>query len=212
MKRQTESEYLEMGGNVYKVNAGKGKPIYPEILYRTYDQIEAMLSHYSRVLLVRVDIRYHSTEQTNRVMTKLCGKLKKRLNTKAYDYLNRFAYSWAREQKNSVAPHYHLVLMLDGRKVQTSHRIIELVEDICWRFDWPAPYIPEHCYYLLKRSEVGGKAMADALYRISYLAKVNSKDKRPSNTHDYGTSRIKPRTDRKNNPVKPTDQNTEVTA
>jgi len=201
MKRQTESEYLEMGGNVYKVNAGKGMPIYPEILYRTYEQIEAMLSHYSRVLLVRVDIRYHSAEQTNRVMTKFCGKFKKRLNTKAYDYLNRFAYLWVREQKTSVAPHYHLVLMLDGRKFQKSHSIIELIEDICWRFGWPDPIPPKNPYYLLRRSEVGGQAMSDALYRISYLAKVNTKDKRPSTTHDYGTSRIKPRTY----------QNTEVT-
>ena len=196
MKLQTESEYLMLGGNVFKVNAGKGKPIYPEILYRTYDQIEAMLSHYSRVLLVRVDIRYHSAEQTNRVMTKLSSKLKKRLNTKAYGYIKRFAYVWAREQKTSVAPHYHLVLMLDGHKIRHPYRIIGLVEDICWRSGWPDPITPDNCYYMVRRSEIDGKAMADAIYRISYLAKVNTKDKRPSTTHDYGTSRIKPRTKR----------------
>ncbi|WP_417667644.1 YagK/YfjJ domain-containing protein [Pseudidiomarina sp.] len=195
MKLQTESEYLMLGGNVFKVYAGKGKPIYPEILYRTYDQIEAMLSHYSRVLLVRIDIRNHSAEQTNRVMTKLSSKLKKRLNTKAYGFINRLGYAWAREQKTSEAHHYHLALMLDGHKVQHPHRVIELVGDICWRSNLSA-YTPRNCYYLLRRSEIDGQTLANAIYRLSYLAKVNTKDKRPSTTHDYGTSRIKPRTKR----------------
>ncbi len=177
----------------YRVNASKGKLIYPEIMYQTYSQIEAMLSHHEKVLLFRLEIHYHSFESTNQIISKLVSKLKRRLNTKAYKFIKRLGYVWAREQKTSEAPHYHAVFFLDGDKYQYPGKIIDLIEDVCDRLDFPKPYTPKNCYYRLRRSQLGNRVMRSAIYRISYLAKVNTKGNRPEKTHDYGTSRIKPR-------------------
>ncbi|OPX54134.1 YagK/YfjJ domain-containing protein [Oceanospirillum multiglobuliferum] len=212
MKRSIESEFMLLGETAYRVKARKGWPLYPEIIDRGYEQISSMLSHHCRVLMFRLDIRLYDFESTNRLMTCLCKKLKQRLSVRKYHRLKRLGYLWAREQATSEAQHYHAIFLIDGTKIRHPANVIKLIQDICYRWDWPKPYTPKNCFYLLERNEPESLTMRLAVHRMSYLAKVNTKDKRPSTTHDYGTSRIKPRTDQKNNPMNTADQNTEVTS
>jgi len=193
MKRPIESEFMMLGQTAYRVKARKGWPLFPEIVDRGYGQINTMLSHHCRVLMFRLDIRFYDFESTNRLMTRLCKKLKKRLSTSKYFNLKRLGYLWVREQATSDTPHYHTIFLIDGTKIRHPGNIIRLIEDICLRWNWPKPYTPKRCFYLLERKEPESLTMKLAIHRMSYLAKVNTKGQRPSTTHDYGASRIKPR-------------------
>lgn len=196
MKRPIESELMLLGDTAYRVKARQGWPLYPEIVDRGYEQISAMLSHHCRVLMFRLDIRFHDFESTNRLMTRLCKKLKQRISVSKYHNLKRLGYLWVREQATSEVPHYHAIFLIDGTKIRRPGHLIRLIEDICYRWDQPKPFTPRNCFYLLERDQPESLTMRLAIHRMSYLAKVNTKDKRPSTTHDYGTSRIKPRTKR----------------
>ena len=48
---------------------------------------------------------------------------------------------------------------------------------------------PENPYYNVNRGD--HDEIQQTIYRLSYLAKTRSKDKRPPQTKDIGTSRIK---------------------
>ena len=158
---------------------------YTKILYQSIQQIESMLSHHQRVFLYRFDLHCKSYSHCNTALSKFISKLKYWVMSN-YDTL-RLAYIWVREHKPPTpTQHYHVVIMVDGSKVDTPYPIVKKIREL-WAGE---PYFPKSPYYRMKRHHY--RSIQDAIYRISYLAKVATKSAKKKATNAYSCSRIKP--------------------
>ena len=97
-------------------------------LDKAIDLIETMTERHSKVLTVRVDVRYPSSinsDGTNRDFQHLMENLMKDYERKGYDpqYIAR------REQKKSRNPHLHLGLAMDGSKKSARNNVINDIEN-----------------------------------------------------------------------------------
>lgn len=189
MRRVVRAERVFIDGLEFRVNADSKKGVYLEIIEAAKQQLDAMLSHHARVLVIRLDIRQPDYTADNKPMSRFMGKLLKRLKRR-YE-TERIGFVWVRELERAKQQHYHLALMLDGRAVRHPARVIELAEEIADRWDWPAPYTPRSCYYLIHRMD--RERYQEALYRLSYMAKERGKFHKAQAANNYGRSAVKPR-------------------
>ncbi|PKG39145.1 hypothetical protein [Psychromonas sp. Urea-02u-13] len=74
---------------------------------------------------------------------------------------------------------------IDGDKVRHSKKLLELIKTVWSDMSGHVPTI-RNPYYFIDNTE----QRAEAIYRLSYLAKARGKTARPSQTKDYSTSRI----------------------
>ena len=157
---------------------------YTKILYQSIQQVESMLSHHQRVFLYRFDLHCKSYSHSNTVLSKFISKLKYWVMTN-YGTL-RLGYIWVREHNPPTpAQHYHLAIMIDGSKVDTPYLISRKIGAL-----WTGKsYFPASAYYRMKRNNY--QSIQDAIYRISYLAKVATKSAKKKTTNAYSCSRIK---------------------
>ena len=193
MKAVVKGGEVNLCGTEYTLPLSMGgEGHYLPILQRTMEQLDAMLSYYSSVLVIRTDIRLQFFTATNELMSKIMRKILKRLKSGRFNQ-NLVGYVWCREQHTSDAQHYHLILMLNGHKNRHPHNIIKLIEEICewWDRDFSKPYTPKNCYQVVRRGDQDAKQIF--FVRASYLAKVKTKGNRPLMTNDYSSSRIKPK-------------------
>lgn len=170
------------------MNTGPNKPIFTHQLRKTLEQLDAMESHHNRVLVVVFNLHMPFYTKGNQVVTKFLNKVRYEL-TKNYK-LTRLGYTWCRERKNADTQHYHFALMIDGSKVQHPKKLLRVLSGL-----WDACSNGGHlqrlgnCFYFLKRGDE--TVRSKITYRVSYLAKVNTKQSREGLTNDYGTSRLK---------------------
>ncbi|WP_415887690.1 inovirus-type Gp2 protein [Neptuniibacter sp. QD37_6] len=169
--------------------AGKGH--YAGALDTIQGQFDAMLSYHCKMLVVRVDLKMKYFTESNKMLSDFWDALKRPFASRLNQ--NRFGYIWCREMGESGGHHYHVVLLLDGNKHQTSYKIIEIVEEIWMRWGQPKPYTPKNCYYMVQRGDT--EAYLDAFNRASYLAKVATKEGLPPRKNKYNGSRLKPKVD-----------------
>jgi len=174
-------------GETYWVNSKKSG-LYTKTLGVILGQVEAMLSHHNKVLLVRFDLHQPEYTDTSEAVTKLFKRLGDYLKPKYK--LTRVGNVWVREMERAKSQHYHCVLLVDGNKFKTSYRLMERIR---WYWEalfdgsihWPQP----RCYYLLTRNN--RETMQEAIYHISYLAKGRGKGYKPKQAKNYGASRLK---------------------
>ncbi|MGR2768634.1 YagK/YfjJ domain-containing protein [Photobacterium ganghwense] len=148
------------------------------------DQLSVLLTHYSRLLMIRVDFKCLASTTDNKYLSVFMRKLVVCLK-KQYRCL--VGYTWVREQVEDKAPHYHTALFLNGHKVNHPSSIIKRIMSMIEDQQTLNVYIPKNCYYpILRHCERSQQA---AIYRLSYLAKHITKGNRPRQTKDYQTSR-----------------------
>lgn len=184
-KGVSNNNHYAYGGEYYEVNTGGGKyEVYPTIL----DGIIERLKIHNRAFVIRFDLHQkdHRTE-TSEMVTKFIDRLRKRLRT-LYSDLGAIHYVWTREHEKAKAQHYHVALMLNYDKVNNAFKIGKLIRKI-----WES--IREGNTVHLVSSEthevIDRQSFADAVYHLSYLAKVRGKGYRPPQAKDYGASQIK---------------------
>ncbi|OUR68618.1 hypothetical protein A9Q73_03655 [Bermanella sp. 47_1433_sub80_T6] len=152
-----------------------------------------MMSHHSKVLVVRYDFHLYDHTECNTIMSKFIRKLKRRL--KPHYNFKRVGYIWAREWNKSrgqaKAQHYHCAIMLNGNQVRHPDKINAIVTDIWERLGQAHVYLPKHQYYLIKSTD--RETLAAARKRLSYLAKVYTKGNKQRYTNNYSTSRLIPK-------------------
>ena len=97
-------------------------------LDKAVDLIETMTERHSKVLTVRVDVRYPASmnsDGTNKDFQHLTENLMKDYERRGYD----LQYIARREQKKSKNPHLHLGLALDGSKKCDRKSVVEDIEN-----------------------------------------------------------------------------------
>ncbi len=163
---------------------------YNAILQKCYEQLDAMMSHHSKVLVIRYDFHLHDHTDCNKIMSTFIRKLRKRL--KPHYKFKRMGYIWVREWNKekglATAQHYHCAIMLNGNQVLHPEKINGIVIDIWDRLGQAHVYLPKHQYYLIKHGDT--EKLASARERLSYLAKVYTKGNKERYTNNYSTSRI----------------------
>lgn len=171
------------------INVTNKHGCYQAILKPAKEQLDAMLSHYSRVLVFRLDLHVYDYTGSNDKVSKMLRQLKLWLKEK-YD-MEATGHLWVREVEKAKQQHYHFVIMLNGHKIRYPKKVIEWIESYWTLRNEPKPYTPRECYTMIKRNDQA--TYNKAFYRLSYLAKERSKGYKDKTANNYSTSRIKPR-------------------
>jgi hypothetical protein len=181
----THDKAITVNGNTWWVNS-KGSGLISHSLKVMINQIDAMLSHHSKIHIIRFDLRVYEYTENNAIITVFNRRLHKWLKRK-YN-LKRIGFMWCRELETAKQQHYHYALIIDGHKVNYPHELTNKVKEI-WRQLDGSEYFPKNCYYNVKRNDYD--TIQTAIWRISYLAKARGKGYKPEQTKNHSTSRIK---------------------
>lgn len=186
MSYVTNAKYISLSGNTWAVNSKKSGLI-SHALKAMVGQVDAMLSHHSKIHIIRFDLRVYEYSDTNNQIS-LYNKYLHRWLKRKYG-LSRIGFCWCREIETQKYQHYHYVLIVDGHKIRHPYEILPKVKEIWEVYLRGSEFTPKNCYYNVKRGD--HKTLQTAIYRISYLAKSRGKGYKPAQTKNYGTSRIK---------------------
>jgi len=184
----TRDKAVTINGKTWWVNSAGSGLIY-HFLHAMVGQLEAILSHHSKIHLIRFDLRIYEYTENNKLISKFNKKLQRWLEQKYK--VSRIGFIWCREMETQKHQHYHYVLMVDGHKTRHPYEILIKVKEI-WELRLQgSEFTPQNCYYNIKRDDFD--SLQNAIWRISYLAKARGKGYKPAQTKNYGTSRLKPR-------------------
>jgi hypothetical protein len=174
-------------GHIFRIQNKGG--IYTKILSRGISQLEAMLTHYQKVFVYRFDLRCNNYSETNIQLSQFISRLKYWVKRQ---YKSRLGFIWVREQ-NPPTPtqHYHIAIMINGNKVDTSFRIGKKLKELEAQWQGKIGFAPNP-YHRVKRNDF--TSVQNAIYRISYLAKVETKASKNKTANAYSCSQIKPNT------------------
>ena len=170
----------------YPINTHNGKyECYSDILDKGIKQLITMLNKHCKVLVIRLDV--HIPEHT---------KLNSNIGL-FLDYLKRYiqrtystkhvGYIWVRETEKAKKQHYHLCVYVDGNKVRTSYKIVQWAEQYL-KTKGMTLYRPDNTFMMVYRNDKS--TIDDAVYRMSYLAKVRGKGYVDKNVRNYSSSRL----------------------
>lgn len=175
----------------YLVNSKKSG-LYREILESIVGQLEACYAIHRRLLVVRFDLHSYGFEITDG-NKQVSSFLKCIIQWIGRNYATKkTGRIWVREREKAKQQHYHCALLIDGDKIRHPKLLLEAIST-----KWEN-YHPDNCpcvwdsrwgksYHLADKDS----GLADAVKRLSYLAKARGKGYRPEQAKDYGTSRIK---------------------
>lgn len=107
----TRSKAITHNGKTWFINSN-GSGIYTHAMREMLDQIEAMLSHHNKVLMIRFDLRQTYSKDNSNHITDFMRRVSK--HVKQEYKLKRFGYAWARELEKAKQQHYHCFILLDG--------------------------------------------------------------------------------------------------
>ena len=182
----TKSKYYQYQDRFWKINSSPSG-CYTPMLKSMCEQLFNMHSYHARLLVCRFDLHQKLYTPDNKRITKFIRRAIRQLSSKYK--VKHIGYSWVREQKVAEAQHYHFVLFIDGKKVNYPIKLNAILESI-WGDMSGSFRRPDNCFYLCHRNDQ--ETINDVIYRISYFAKAVDKDKKPPQTKNYNSSRIKP--------------------
>lgn len=143
-------------------------------LNKMFGMFELMLSLYSRVFVLRVDLFPTEYHANNQFINNFISTQQKQLKE---IYGCEISIMCAREQNSSDKEHYHLVILASAHKIRHSKRIVQLLKDAWRKAGGSHLSAPRNCYNIVCR---GIKAsLVAAIYRASYLTKTHTKELNP---------------------------------
>ena len=195
--------------NITYKDTYKGIPIYNspegsslEILGKTKKLLDTTMRRHNKVNVARCDLSYPASlyaPDNNEDMSKTIEYLKlifKRQKCKLY-------YIWVRELSSTGKQHYHLMLLMNGNKIQNPYGVLQKVNEIWGNrvYTGPAPGLVHFCqprnerpgnYGITIRRESYdcNQKYRECFLAASYLAKVYSKGEAPKRVREYGMSRL----------------------
>lgn len=184
-----------------------------EILDLIQYRLDGMIDSYCKVLAVRFDVRFpvgYCHDGGNREISQLIKSLKEYYT----EHSVAIHYVWVREQVSSLVPHYHVVLFVNGSRIQDARGIWSKAQDIWSRITGGPNGLIHHCWpgyqdhtgiggIMIRRPS--GRAVAEealprqqqfeaakqaAIEQAAYLAKTYSKGNTPYRVREYGASQL----------------------
>ena len=181
-----------------------------DIRQRILKCFHTALNDHSRVLVVRLDIRFPQGfmhDGSNKLLSEFLRRLK-------YHYTSRTIgceYVWVREQHRSKTPHYHFLLLLDGARLQTGWGVqsvaagywsglVDRASGSCIHLCPPAYGASGIMIQRPTERTEGGQLLAEidafeAAYSAAfnwacYLAKTYTKGNAPHGVREFGSSQF----------------------
>ncbi len=182
----TYSPTVNFDGVLLSIQNRQDWGCYRSALNTLHSQFKNMLSHHCKVLVLRMDFHVN-LENWSEGDLSLFLKKSKRLIANYYK-LKRIGHGWGREVSQNGSHHYHLVLMLDGNKVNHPMVVTNILTQEWKKLGHPHPR--RNNYHLL--SNTVDDKFKDAFHHCSYIAKVHTKDQQPNKARNFGASQIKP--------------------
>jgi hypothetical protein len=187
MKTITYADEIAFEGVLLPIktpNARAGDGCYVEILDSMYNNLSAMLSQYSKVLVVQFGFMCLDYSLDNRGMSNLVRVIKRRVGRR---YGKPLALCWVRSVTASGYLHYHVALMLNGHRIRSQYSLWPLIRQILDQRNYLTPGFSEG-QHLVVRDDL--ESARKAFQHLSYLAKVRTKGRRPHQTKDFSSTRL----------------------
>lgn len=183
------------------INTGKYKNlgVYTNMLEPLLNQIEVLLTHHSRIQLLRFDLHLPVTElitasSGNQMATKFFKQIRQDLGSKNWNYQNKVVQGWTREIGDSNNAHYHCYI-----GVSSTVRLGTFYDDTpthLWKLiynrwkDISGGFVRPSGHHVVNRFD--NEQLNSAFYHLSYICKVRSKDFGTGELHKrYSNSRLK---------------------
>lgn len=197
MKKSFDPTYLG-----HKVNACpiKGHALYVEILDGMYRQLQNLMTHHSRIQVIRFDIRLppkktYDAKSENQQIRSFFKTLKENLRLVRWGSHKRIAHGWVREVGKSGHGHYHafiafkrFTLRLGAISGGRCTGIWDLIKRCADRAIGGSTELSLRVHTLESNDTL---AFNDCIYHLSYLAKVRTKVFGTGNGHKgFDFSRI----------------------
>lgn len=182
-------------------------PVIENIMDKYHDTLEQSLAAHSKVMQVRLDLRYPENGYTtpdSKHIHDFNYNLKRNIARQkcAGDHDPDPKLIWVREQNRSEHPHYHVLLLVNGNAMRNPHSIFEKADRLWGRALGVDPTgLVHHCTkgrhgnkqengIMIRRGTADEAAQrAKCEQQASYLAKAYSKDIRPKGAWTCGGTR-----------------------
>ena len=169
-----------------EINTGtNNQGVYFEIINSTIQQLDLALQIHKRVLVHQFILQPSKYTGNNEPLSKFIKRLKQWIY-RNYKITN-IGYIWVRELERSKKQHYHIAIFLDGNKIQHPKKLNTQIKEMYTAYG-NMPVIGKPFYFIDKDDN---KTRLEAIYRLSYYAKVRGKGYRDTQAKDYGASRLK---------------------
>jgi hypothetical protein len=160
-----------------------------EILEKGFKQLDIMMTDYSKVSVILLQLHQDHFTEDNAIITQFLVRLKKKIKKK---YNSKIGYLWVREQNRAEGQHYHLAIMVNGHKCNNAYAIGKMCEEV-----WEGPTDTNFSFrvrnriYRIEQYKNDGHELRAARMRMSYMAKNDTKHFEKY-TNCFGVSRLKP--------------------
>ena len=185
-KREYFCEYIEINGEQIRINIGENKGgVYFQIIEAMINQLDISIKIHKRVFVYQFILQTKQYTPDSKHVTNLMKNLKQKIGR---DYeIKQIGSAWVREMERAKKQHYHVVLFLDGNKIQHPKKLKSIIKAM-WKPHGHVPVI-RNPYYNIKRND--NETRLEAIWRISYMAKIRGKGYRDPQANDYQVSRLK---------------------
>ena len=177
----------------YSIMANDNLSVKQDIMDILIDRIEFYTTNYSRTFVIFFGLNYphYVHVADNNAIQEFMDRFLKYLNVTRG---SRPMYVWVREQSSSDNPHYHFMLLLDGRKIQNRYGIMAEATRL-WgainRCDGNGlVHFATDSMMLRTDSSTYSQDVAQCIYYSSYMAKTNTKGNAPYRQREYGCTQL----------------------
>lgn len=187
------------------INTGKYKNlgVYTNMLEPMLNQIKALLTHHSRIQLLRFDLHLPVTKLMtasagNLVVSNFFKQVKQDLASANWNHQKNVIHFWSREVGDSINGHYHCILGISSEVrlgtfySDTLTRAWKLIYNRWKELSDGAVSPSDTAHHVVNRNN--HVELDKAFKHFSYICKVRSKDFGTGEHHKrYSSSRLKPK-------------------
>ena len=177
--------FLQVKNRPLKILSYEKYGVYPYMIERIVEQLDTCIAIHKRVLVVRFDLHLREYSDDNHIISTFMTRQKQRIK-RTYKTKD-IGHAWAREIEKAKVQHYHVALFIDGDVIQNPSKLLRQIK-AKW-FKHGHCYIPEQCFYYIDKHNMEDER-AEAIERLSYLAKTRGKGYKDKQAKNYSVSRL----------------------
>jgi hypothetical protein len=177
--------FLPVNNKQLKILSDEKYGVYPYMIEKIVEQLDICIAIHKRALVVRFDLHLREYSDDNHVISTFINRQKQRIR-RTYK-TKEIGHAWAREIEKAKVQHYHVALFIDGDVIQNPTKLLRQIKAKWFRYGHC--YIPENCFYFIDKHNIEDER-AEAIERLSYLAKTRGKGYKGKQAKNYSVSRL----------------------
>ena len=185
-KKEHYGSLLTINNEELEINSTKALGVYPAIIEKMVEQLDACIAIHKRVFVLRFDLHLNQYSDDNKQVSAFMRGQTQRIRRKYKT--KHIGYVWVREIERAKTQHYHCAFFIDGDRLRTSNVLNQQIK-AKWYKNGHRSVVPKPYYFIDKHNLEDMRRQV--INRLSYLAKVRGKGYRSSQAKDYSTSRLK---------------------